>query len=64
MIQQNLVYLNYWQRKELLKSGNPKFTLLRWWNSPELCEIEEVIFSKIKNQDTVLDVGAGDLRIM
>ena len=64
MIQQNLVYLNYWQRKELLKSGTPKFPLLRWWNSHELCEIEEVIFNKVKNQDTVLDVGAGDLRIM
>ncbi|MEH1928095.1 class I SAM-dependent methyltransferase [Nostoc sp.] len=63
-MQENLVYLNYWQRKELLKSGSPKFPLLRWWNLPELCEVEEVIFSKVKNQDTVLDVGAGDLKIM
>jgi hypothetical protein len=63
-MQQNLVYLNYWQRKELLKSATPKFPLLRWWSSPQLCEVEEVIFSKVKNQDSVLDVGAGDLKIM
>ncbi|MFK0729850.1 MAG: class I SAM-dependent methyltransferase [Gloeotrichia echinulata GP01] len=59
-----LVYLNYWQRKELLKSGTPKFPLLRWQASSELCEVEQVIFNKIKNRDTLLDVGAGDLKIM
>lgn len=62
-MQINLVYLNYWQRKELLQSGVPKFPILRWWPSPELCEVEQVIFSQIKNRDTVLDVGAGNLRI-
>ncbi|MEA5575977.1 class I SAM-dependent methyltransferase [Anabaena sp. UHCC 0451] len=61
---QNLVYLNYWQRKELLKSGNPKFPLLRWWISSELCEVEKKIFTQVKDQDTLLDVGAGDLKIM
>ncbi|WP_353932514.1 methyltransferase domain-containing protein [Okeanomitos corallinicola TIOX110] len=60
----NLVYLNYWQRKDLLKSGVPKFPVLRWWSTSELCEVEKVIFSKFKDRDTLLDVGAGDLKIM
>jgi hypothetical protein len=59
-----LIYLNYWKRKELLKSGVPPFTLLRWYPSKELCEVEKVIFNKLMNRDTVLDVGAGDLRTM
>ncbi len=63
-MKQSLVYLNYWKRKELLKSGIPKFPLLRWWSSAEFCEVEEVIFSQVKNRDSVLDVGSGDLRIM
>ncbi|WGV29007.1 class I SAM-dependent methyltransferase [Halotia branconii] len=63
-MQDNLVYLNYWERKELLKSGVPKFFLIRWWLSSELCEVEQVIFNTIKNRDTILDVGAGDLKIM
>jgi len=63
-MQPNLVYLNYWQRKDLLKSGTPNFPLLRWWVSSELCEVEQVIFNKVKNRDTLLDVGAGDLKIM
>lgn len=61
---QNLVYLNYWKRKELLRQGVPKFPLLRWWDSPEHCEVEEVIFDYIKKQDTLLDVGAGNLKVM
>ncbi|MEH1781799.1 MAG: methyltransferase domain-containing protein [Nostoc sp.] len=63
-MQPDLVYLNYWKRKELLQSKTPKFPLLRWCFSQDLCEVEKVIFSKIKNQNTVLDIGAGDLRIM
>lgn len=58
----NLVYLNYWKRKELLASGVPKFPLLRWWLSEKLCEVEQVIFSQIQNRSSVLDVGAGDLK--
>jgi predicted SAM-dependent methyltransferase len=61
---QDLAYLNYWKRKELLKSEVPAFPLLRWWSSEDLCEVEKVIFSQLKGRDTVLDVGAGDLRTM
>ena len=60
----DFVYLNYWKRKELLKSGVPAFPLLRWWFSEKLCEVETVIFSQLKDRDTVLDVGAGNLRTM
>ncbi len=63
-MQDNLVYLNYWKIKELLKSGNPTFPLHRWWVSSELCEVEQVFFNQVKNRDTLLDVGAGDLSIM
>lgn len=61
---QDLVYLNYWKRKNLLKSGVPRFSLLRWWSSEYLCEVEKTIFEKIKNIDKLLEVGAGDFRIM
>ncbi len=64
MMKSNLVYLNYWKRKELLKLGTPKFPLLKWWDSTELSEVEKVIFTQIKNKNTVLDVGSGDLRMM
>lgn len=60
---QNLVYLNYWKRKELLRQGVPKFPLLRWWDSLELCEVEKVIFNYIEKQDVLLDIGAGDLKV-
>lgn len=63
-MQQNLVYFNYWKTKKLLQSEIPKFPVLKWWFSQELCELEQVIFSKLENKSTVLDVGAGDLRIM
>lgn len=60
----DLVYLNYWKRKELLKSGVPTFPLLKWWSSEDISEVEKVMLSKIKERDTLLDVGAGDLRTM
>jgi hypothetical protein len=61
-MKKDLVYLNYWKRKELLKAELPKFLLLRWWSSKDICEVEKVILSNLKDRDTVLDVGAGDLR--
>ena len=61
---QHLIYLNYWKRKELLKLELPKFNLLKWWNSGALSEVEKLIFNHIKTCNTVLDVGAGDLRLM
>jgi len=60
----DLVYLNYWRRKELLSSKLPIFPLLKWWVSDDLCQSEELIYSEIRSRDKVLDVGAGDLKIM
>jgi 2-polyprenyl-3-methyl-5-hydroxy-6-metoxy-1,4-benzoquinol methylase len=37
--------------------------LLRWWNTAELSEVEQLFFNQLKNCDTVLDVGAGDLQM-
>jgi hypothetical protein len=64
MEKQTLVYANYWRSKELLASGVPKFPLLKWWPSSELSEVEQIIFNKIKDYDSLLDIGAGSLNIM
>jgi hypothetical protein len=63
MMQSDLVYLNYWQRKELLNTSIPRFPTMRWWQSIELCESERKIFNQIKNRPTILDIGAGDLKL-
>lgn len=63
-MKENLIYLNYWKRKKLLQSGVPHFPVLRWWLSEGLCEIDRIIFNKIKERETILDVGAGNLRTM
>jgi len=36
----------------------------RWWETEELCEIERVYFDVVRGAERLLDVGAGDLRIM
>ena len=36
----------------------------RWWETEGLCEIEQVYFDAIRGASSLLDVGAGDLRIM
>ena len=36
----------------------------RWWETGELCEIERVYFDAVRGAEGLLDVGAGDLRIM
>lgn len=59
----DLVYLNYWKRKELMRTCLPKFPLVHYWQSDSLNEAEEIIFSQIKDQPSILDVGAGDLRV-
>lgn len=59
----NPVYDNYWRRKHLLNQGTPHFPVVRWWSTPDLCDIERVYFDRIKTANSVLDVGAGDLRV-
>ena len=56
-------YANYWRRKQLLDGPVPHFPLRRWWATDGLCDIERVYFAAIKDAPSVLDVGAGDLRI-
>lgn len=57
-------YRTYWQRKEMLRRGHLDFPVRRWWDSDGLCDIERVYFDAVRSASTLLDVGAGDLRIM
>jgi predicted SAM-dependent methyltransferase len=57
------VYDNYWQRKQLLQNQAPSFPVARWWATPDLCDIERIYFDRIRSAKTLLDVGAGDLRV-
>ena len=41
----------------------PHFPLRRWWATDGLCDIERVYFAAIKDATSLLDVGAGDLRV-
>jgi 2-polyprenyl-3-methyl-5-hydroxy-6-metoxy-1,4-benzoquinol methylase len=36
----------------------------RWWATEGLCDIERVYFEAVRSSPSLLDVGAGDLRIM
>ena len=56
-------YRNYWRRKQLLAGDVPRFPVVRWWPAPGLCQAEQIIFDNTKNSSSILDVGAGDLRI-
>lgn len=57
-------FLGYWQRKRLLASQVPAFPVRRWWEADELCDIERIYFDAIRSAPDLLDVGAGDLRVM
>jgi hypothetical protein len=57
-------YETYWKRKALLKRGFPRFPVRRWWETDGLCDIERVYFEAIRDAPSLLDVGAGDLRVM
>jgi len=48
----------------MLRQGAPPVPVLRWWDTEDLCEAERVYFDAIRTSPSVLDVGAGDLRIM
>ncbi len=60
----NIAYANYWERKQLLAKPLPIFAVKRWWPEEEaLSEIEQIYFDSIRNAASLLDIGAGDLRI-
>ena len=56
-------YGNYWERKRLLAGGVPRFPVRRWWESAGLSDIERLYFDAVKDAVSLLDVGAGDLRV-
>ena len=60
---EEILYKNYWQRKELLSSQTPGFPTLKHWLSEELNPTEEHIFSHIGEAKRLLDFGAGNLTI-
>jgi hypothetical protein len=60
----SVAYQRYWQRKELLSQTVPHFPVCRWWDGNELCEIERIYLKEVLGASSVLDVGAGDLRVM
>ncbi len=59
----NPAYRTYWRRKEMLRRSFPTFPVRRWWESEGLCDIEQVYFDAIQGARSLLDVGAGDLRV-
>ncbi len=55
-------YSQFWDRKHLAAEA-PRFPVVRWWNTDGLAQIEAIYFDAVKNAASLLDVGAGDLRI-
>jgi hypothetical protein len=60
----NLAYETYWARKKLIIGSLPEFPVRRWWSTEGLSEIERIYFDAISGARRLLDVGAGDLRVM
>jgi hypothetical protein len=58
------VYGDYWAKKRLLAERLPHFPVRRWWADPGLCDVERVYFDAVARAPSLLDVGAGDLRVM
>jgi hypothetical protein len=57
-------YETFWKRKKLLTESRRKFPVRRWWDTEALCDIEEVYFDAVRHAPRLLDIGAGDLRVM
>ncbi|QVL33794.1 methyltransferase domain-containing protein [Telmatocola sphagniphila] len=57
-------YINYWKRKKLLSTSVPAFPRRKWWPTDSLSDIESEYFRTVKSAANILDVGAGDLRVM
>jgi hypothetical protein len=56
-------YRNYWERKRLRSGSVPDFPVRRWWESDGLSQIEQLYFDAVREAPSLLDVGAGDLRM-
>jgi len=58
-------YDTYWKRKQLrLADPRREFPVRRWWSTDGLCDIEQIYFDAVRDARSLLDVGAGDLRVM
>jgi hypothetical protein len=62
----NPAYDTYWKRKALRKQVPQEFPVVRWWEVGEqqLSEVEQLLFGAVRAAGSLLDVGAGDLRVM
>lgn len=63
MTQNKSVYENFWQLSKIKREGLPHFQVVNFWESDALSPIEQIYFDRIRECQTVLDVGAGDLRV-
>lgn len=57
-------YRNYWKRKRLLTGPIPRFPIARYWDTEALSDIESIYFERLRACPSLLDAGAGDLRVM
>lgn len=57
-----IIYKNYWKRKEILANHPIHFPVVDWFLSEtELSPLDKLIAQTIKKGSKVLDIGAGDL---
>jgi hypothetical protein len=57
-------YETYWKRKKLLTDSKPEFPVRRWWPTDGLADVEQLYYDAVRGAPSLLDVGAGDLRVM
>lgn len=60
---ENQIFKNYWSRKRFLEGKIPSFPVIKWYRTDSLCDIEQLYFTQVNKCRSILDVGAGDLRI-
>src|SRR6476659_5654685 len=57
------IFSGYWQRKRLLETV-PHFEHIQWWKTAGFSDLEERFWQELSVSNSILDVGAGDLRLM
>lgn len=63
MSETDVIYKNYWSRKKLINEATPTFKTVNFWMSDNLCPSEQIISRCLSNKNSLLDFGAGNLRI-
>ena len=56
-------YATYWRRKQLLAGPVPHFPVKKWWATEGLCEIEEIMYDAVRQSRSLLEFGAGEMRV-